>query len=317
MTYTLVATAKNEAPYFLEWVAYHRMIGFDQIMIYQNDSDDLTDETLKVMQEIGAVGYAYNRAEKGRHQVRAYKRASRQPVFRDSDWVMALDMDEFLNIHVGNGHLDDLFAALPDCDSVLVNWRRFGNDGKAEIGDELVTQRFKSAEENQRISEWLTPFKTLFRPTHYGRCGVHQAREQLVSPDQIRTVNGSGLQEDEFERKKFRATDPECRKLAQINHYITRDAASFVLKSYRGSAHQADRGIDETYWKRRNFNDEADTGLAHRSDAIAAAMADLDAQSGGRLSDLRERSIALHRERFQQLLKQPDYSALYEFCVSS
>ena len=133
----------------------------------------------------------------------------------------------------------------------------------------------------------------------------------------IRTMNGSGLPEDDPDRRKFRATNPQSRKIAQSNHHVIRNAASLVLKSDTGSAHQAHRGIVKSEWKRRNFNGEADTGLAQRSDAIAAAMAELDAQTGDRLSELRERSIALHRERFEKLLKQPDYCALYDFCGSS
>ena len=314
MKYTLVTTAKNEAPYFLEWVAYHRMIGFDRIMIYQNDSDDLTDETLKVLQGIGAIDYFFNRAKTGAHQVRAYKRASRQAAFRKADWVIALDMDEFLTIHAGRGDLDDLIAALPATDAVLLNWRRFGNNRQTRIEDGLVVQRFRSAEPDRRITDWLTPFKTLFRPSHYGRCGIHQPRDPQVDEATIRTVNGSGLPEGEFERFRFRAKDPQCRSLAQINHYITRDAASFVLKSNKGSAHQANRGIDESYWKRRNFNDERDNRLARRADDIQAAMEGLDAQSGGRLSALRTEALALHRERFETLMGDPAYRALYDFC---
>ena len=36
-TFTLVSTVKDEAPYLWEWVAYHRMIGFNDILIFQND----------------------------------------------------------------------------------------------------------------------------------------------------------------------------------------------------------------------------------------------------------------------------------------
>ena len=127
MTYTLVATAKNEAPFLLEWVAYHKMIGFDNIIIYQNDSDDFTDEILKLLRSMGVVKYFYNRAQRGRHQVRAYKRASRQLAYQEARRVMALDLDEFLVIHEGIGHLDDLFDVLPESDVVMVNWRRFGS----------------------------------------------------------------------------------------------------------------------------------------------------------------------------------------------
>ncbi len=317
MTKTLVTTAKNEGPYFLEWVAYHRLIGFDKILVFQNDSDDLTHDILTELAGIGAVRYFYNRAGKGRHQVRAYKRAARQPEFRGADWVMALDMDEFLNIQAGAGHLDDLIAAVPEAAEVLINWRRFGHDGNIRIDDRLVVEKFQRAEPDARVSEWLTPFKTLFRPGYYARCGIHQARGPLVPRDRIVTVNGSGLPRQAFQKKRFRIKDPKRRALAQVNHYITLDAASFVLKSDKGSAHQAGRDIGRTYWNRRNFNHEPDRGLARRAPEIRAAMAELDAQSGGRLSDLRARSTALHQQRFEALLGHSAYRALYEHCAAA
>ncbi len=315
MPFTLVATAKNEGPYFLEWVAHHRMIGFDTILLYQNDSDDLTHEILRTLDRIGAVHYFYNRAGRGRHQVKAYKRAARHQLFRDADFAMALDLDEFLCIHTGDGTLSDLLKALPETDKVLINWRRFGNGGQTRIEDDLVTERFVRAEAADRVTTHLTPYKALFRPSHYHRCGIHQPREPLVDEDSIRVCNGSGLVQGAFDQHRFRAKDPEMRRLAQINHYITRDAASFVLKSARGSAHQADRGVNQTYWQRRNFNDEEDARLADRAPALRAAMDALDEKSGGRLGRLRRKALERHRERFRAVLEQPEGQELYAFCT--
>ena len=316
MSYTLVTTAKNEGPYFLEWVAYHRWVGFENILVYQNDSNDLTDEILKELDRIGAINYYYNRAGHGRHQVRAYKRASRKAAYTQADWAMALDMDEFLFIRTGDGKLDDLMQALPPTDEVLLNWRRFGHSGKRNLRGGLVTQRFQIAEHQDRVTTHLTPFKALFRPQMFERCGIHQPYPLPEPPESIRVCNGSGLPKDEFDWYRFRCKDPGKRALAQINHYITRDAASFVLKSDRGSAHQADRGIDKTYWRRRNFNDQRDDGLSRRAPIIKAAMAVLDAQSGGKLGELRLKSLEMHQARFKALMKEPQYRDLYEFCAS-
>lgn len=313
-TYTLVATAKNEGPYLLEWVAFHRMIGFDNILIFQNDSDDGTHEVLRILDDLGVVKYRYNRAAPGRHQVKAYKRAARQPEFQSSDWVIALDLDEFLQIHVGQGHLDDLFAALPPVDEVLLNWRRFGHGDQFEITDELVPGRFTRAEPSERVAKHLTPYKALFRPALFERPGVHRP---FGPKAKVRTCNGSGLVEPDFVRYRFRATDPGQRKLAQINHYIVRDAASFVLKSQRGSAHQANRDIGRKYWTRRNYNDAADFALADRQPKVVAAMAALNAQSGGRLEALRIASVKHHLARFKALMAEPAYRELYAFCSRS
>ncbi|MGO4916449.1 glycosyltransferase family 2 protein [Pseudogemmobacter sp. W21_MBD1_M6] len=48
----LVATVKNEGPNILEWVSHHLLAGFDDIVVYQNDSIDGTDDTLRLLAEL-------------------------------------------------------------------------------------------------------------------------------------------------------------------------------------------------------------------------------------------------------------------------
>lgn len=45
----LISTVKNEGPNILEWVAHHLCIGFTHIQIYQNDSEDGTQKTLRTL----------------------------------------------------------------------------------------------------------------------------------------------------------------------------------------------------------------------------------------------------------------------------
>ena len=39
---------------------------------------------------------------------------------KEADWIIHLDIDEFLNIHVGDGQIADLIAALPDADAIAL-----------------------------------------------------------------------------------------------------------------------------------------------------------------------------------------------------
>ena len=56
----LVTTIKDEGPNILEWVAHHRLCGFDTIMVFQNNSSDFTVQTLKVLDRLGAIRYLPN-----------------------------------------------------------------------------------------------------------------------------------------------------------------------------------------------------------------------------------------------------------------
>jgi len=313
MKFTLVATAKDEGPYLFEWVAWHRMIGFDDIILFQNDSSDGTHEILTEMQAAGLVRYRYNRAPRGKHQIRAYTRATKQTEYQAADYVMALDLDEFLVVHVGAGNVRDFVAAAPDFDYAMLNWRHFGSSGHARTPEGLVAENFIMSEYNDTIKHHCTPFKSLFRRDRFERPGVHVP---LSAPGQPapRRVNGSGLREGECEVCNFRVDDPQGRRLAQVNHYIVKDAESFVLKNAKGSAHQADRAIDRDYWCKRNKNQCLDRSMARRAGKLRAAMARMDAETGGRLSALTAEARAHHRARFAELMNTPDARALFEFC---
>lgn len=312
--FTLVTTAKNEGPYFLEWIAYHRLIGFDNIIVFQNDSPDGSDPILKCLRSMGIISYKYNRAVRGRHQIRAYTRATKLPEYADADWIMALDMDEFLCLHAPITTLNDWFAKLPDADRIFVNWAVFGNSGHTDLTSELVTSRFKYATQREGGATEYRAFKTMFRRLPFFRPGVHQPKMHPGAQNVVRSINGSGVTEDAFLRLNFRCTDPKNAALAQVNHYMVRDAASFVVKSWKGSAHQAHRDIGKKYWIRGNRNQAVDTSLVVWSDRIKEEMARLDAQSGGVLMKLRAESIAWHRRQFHEIIKDEQYRELYSYC---
>jgi len=314
--FTLIGIAKNEGPFLLEWVAHHLLTGFDNIIIFQNDSDDYTHQTLACLRKLGIVNYKYNRAKRGAHQVSAYIRSTKQPEFKEADWIMALDLDEFLNIKIGNGTLPDLISAIPDVHKVLINWAMFGNDGHITLSDDLVIERFTHADDPEPIKNIMGAYKTLFRREAYFRPGIHRPNRALLDESLIKTANGSGLMDGQFQLKNFRCNDPKGRKLVQINHYIIRDAQSFVLKSDKGSAHQADRLIQKDYWNSRNKNEKRDMSLAGRKDAVWLKMVELDNMSNGDLLKFRRLAIEAHHKKFETVLAKKDNKELYEYCCA-
>ncbi|HSF91360.1 MAG TPA: glycosyltransferase family 2 protein, partial [Paracoccaceae bacterium] len=56
---------KNEGPFIPEWVAYHRAIGFTDIIICSNDSTDGTTELLDALDAGGYIKHFKNEVPKG------------------------------------------------------------------------------------------------------------------------------------------------------------------------------------------------------------------------------------------------------------
>ncbi|QUS36332.1 glycosyltransferase family 2 protein [Falsirhodobacter algicola] len=289
------------------------MIGFDHIIMYQNDSTDGTDGILKELNRIGAVKYFYNRAKRGAHQIRAYKRAARQPEYLESDWAMALDIDEFLLVKAGAGKVQDLIAECPDSDCIYVQWKTFGNAGLIELENDLVIHRFRRSEAPKHGPNAFGTFKSLFRQSAFDHPGIHKPAQSGGS-DGRRIKNGSGLDTAGFALKKCQCTDPGGMKLAQINHYIVRDVESFLLKNARGSAHQADRDLGRDYWRKRNRNHVVNDGMDVHVEATRREVDNLNRMSGGTLKRLTAEAYERHKDRVRDLMGGPARE-LYDYCV--
>lgn len=305
-----MTTVKDEGPFILEWVAWHRLCGFDQIIVNQNGSTDLTQRSLNVMNHHGLIHYVPNEHGRSSPQIRAYARASKHPAFATSEWCLALDGDEFFVSHVGKGTVGELTDRIGDADAMLINWRNFGSAGQREMSDDLVTHRFTQTVERHLVTRQLIGFKSLFRTSKFARIGIHNAR--LPSKEAPVSVNGSGLQDGQFERLNWRCKDPGGMALAQINHYPIKDAASFLLKTLRGRGHQDDFTGWERYWRRFDHNRVQDRTLADRSDDILAEMQRMDEISKGRLMLIRSKSLKIWRRKMDNALADPGSRALYD-----
>jgi hypothetical protein len=178
---TAVTTQKNEGAFLLEWIAYHKIIGFTDIVILSNDCEDGSDEMLDHLSKSGEIVHLRNDGpydDRG-IQFAALKLADRQKAVKEADWIMHLDIDEFLNIHVGDGQIGDLIAALPEADAIALTWRMFGNNSIIEFKDRLITDQFARAA--PKIMHWpwrAFMIKTLYRNNGtYGKLGVHRPKQ--------------------------------------------------------------------------------------------------------------------------------------------
>lgn len=299
---------RNEAPFILEWIAYHRAIGFTDFVIFSNDCDDGTDLMLDRLQQMGIVTHIPNpRRGKKPVQWTALKRAANHPVVKKSDWIFVADVDEFLNIHVGAGRLDDLFAACPAVDGFRLSWRMFGANRRSRFEDQPVMRQFTAAAPDRLIWPWrAVQFKSLYRNTAPMRkLGVHEP--QSHSTAQI-WVDDNGKVTNSVQGTVMIHTGSRYG-LAQINHYALGAAESFLVKCDRGKPNHSDQSIDLAYWLDRNLNEAEDTSILRHADATAAGMAELLADPV--IAELHAGSVRWRKARIAALLLQSDYFYLF------
>src|SRR6056297_1609494 len=129
---TALTMMRDEAPALLEWIAFQEVIGVDRIVVYTNDCHDGTDAMLDRLGQIGApVIRRDNPVPKGgKPQPLALRAAEKYFAVLESDWLIVLDCDEFINVKVGEGRLPDLLAAMPEgTEGIVLTWRIMGSNG--------------------------------------------------------------------------------------------------------------------------------------------------------------------------------------------
>lgn len=317
----IVTTMKNEGPFILEWLAYHRAIGVDDFLVYTNDCTDGTDTMLQMLQEKGIVQHRENpfRGTDLKPQHAALQAAEEEPVIRDADWLVCMDVDEFVNIKCGDGRLADLFEAVGDANMIAMTWRLFGNNDVRDFTGDLITREFtRCAHEITRKPHQAWGFKTLFRNSGiFKKLGVH--RPKGLKPqlwEDIRWVNGSG---QDMPREMFRngwrsSMSTYGYDLVQLNHYAVRSAESFLVKRDRGRVNHVDRDQGLSYWFRMNNNAEEERTIQRMIPALEAEMARLLADPD--IAAAHEYSCRKHREKIEELKTREDMIALFHELTS-
>lgn len=316
----MITSMRNEAPYILEWIAYHKNIGVDGFLIYSNDCDDGTDVLLDRLDTMGIITHIRNdKITKAGVQWSALKRADKHPMKAQAEWILFADVDEFVNIKVGRGHLNDLLAAVPDATAFALMWQNFGNNGRVEIEDDLVLEQFtKCARLPCYVPLTGSMFKTLFKNDgSYEKLGIHRPKKRVQNdPSQIHWVNGSGhpLGERYVDNITFTYGALGGVDLACLNHYSLKSAKAFLAKTLRGLPNRSDKLIDLGYWVDRNFNNVEDVSIQRMLPVVEEYVYDLLKDAD--LNALHTEGLNWHKKSAETIIADSEGARLFSRIVS-
>ncbi|QUJ77869.1 glycosyltransferase family 2 protein [Sulfitobacter albidus] len=312
----IVGCMKNEAPYIVEWVAYHRAMGVDNFLIYTNGCSDGTSELLDRLQAMGILQHRNNDDWKGNSpQQYALNQALKEPVIQNAEWIIHIDVDEFMNVRCGNGTVQDFLDAVPDATNVAMTWRLFGHNGVTKLSDDLVIDQFDTcAPKFCPKPHTVWGFKTMFKNIGaYEKISCHRPNKlDEAFENKVKWVNGSGKDMTrEVAKNGWRSSKKSIGyDLLQLNHYALRSAESFLIKRQRGRALHVDRSIGINYWIRMDWSDFRDITIKRNIPRLRAEydrlMADAD------LRRWHEHGLAWHRDKAAELHETPEFAELYQ-----
>ena len=312
----LVSAMRNEGPFLLEWVAYHRVIGVDSIVIVSNGSTDGSDDLCEALAAAGEITFLRTAPGRGvAPQDAAVTAFETQVGYRAGDWYLWLDADEFLNVHVGDRTVQALIAAIGGASALMLNWRLFGSGGNDSFPGRHVSDHFTGASKADFVANLET--KPFFRQgakfpgfasnaAGLPRVGTGAGPEDCLGGngqplDQGAPRTGMWLAGQVVPGRNNLASRREYGwAFAQVNHYSVRTPDHFRLKAARG------RGMVSTgprrpnlrhtpaYFDRFDRNEAEDRSILHWENAVTAEIARLLARPA--VADAKSRVDALVAE---------------------
>ncbi|MHC0054956.1 glycosyltransferase family 2 protein [Actibacterium sp. D379-3] len=313
--YTILSMMKDEGHSLVEWLAYHRHLGFDNICVYTNNCTDGTDEMLIRLEEMGYCRHFENVVpDDKKPQPHALQLASKNDAVLDSDWILTMDADEFLSIKVGDGKIDDLAAALPaDTDAVAITWRFFGSSEITDWNPGLVTEHYTRAAPDDFKKGWGV--KTLFRPYGDLKLGIHrphirkakQQPEKLQKLMEQKWVNGSGVaMPTDFNLSGWRSTKPTLGyDLVEMNHYAVKSYEAYLLRRMRGNVNKKADKYNAAYFAIFDRNEIDAPHAARHAEAVKRIMAEMLADP--KLRALQDKAHDFHAAQVARLRATGEY----------
>lgn len=316
MSITAVLCVRNEAAFLLDWLAWHRSVGVTDFLVVSNECEDGTDTLLDRLEAMGWLTHLRNAPPygKGGIQFSGLKLANRTEAVKRADWLITLDIDEFVNVHVGDRTLPALIEALPQATAITLTWRNFGNAGVVAYEDRPIPVQFTAASPHPMPWPWrASMFKTLYRNDRtYRNLGVHRPRNPVEERlSEARWYDGSGraLPPDMADGRIFSDYRVPQHGLVQLNHYPLGSVEGYVLKSDRGRAVHSGDALGLDYWVERNLNTDEDktaVPLWDRAQPIRDALGDDPV-----LAELHAQAVTWRKARFDTLLQEDRFRDLY------
>jgi len=197
MSLTVCAIFKNEAEYIREWILFHKLVGVDNFLLFNNESEDDWKSQINDLTNITVED-----VEGKTQQLNVYNKTLK--TYKESEWVAFIDVDEYL---YGNQNIaiKEKLNNYNKFDCVTANWLVFGSSYHKTKPEGLTIENYTF-------------------------------RENCVN-DHFKSIvrSGSGIKFLDPHRCEVRGDTVNSKEL-YINHYWTRSEEECRQKFERGRA---------------------------------------------------------------------------------
>lgn len=230
----IIATARNEGAYLLDWIAYHRTVGIEHFFLYTNNNEDGSDDLLGALADAGVITWLDNLLVPGGNaQHKAYGHAlSILSETLDYDWALVIDIDEFFVFDSSfTTSLTNFLSwhETQSVDAIALNWVMIGSSPSGRWHDQPL---------HERCIRQFGPdahIKTIFRPQKVIHSGAHypisDIRSSLVFRAADGTMHSYGKNDPVHPTPAF--SDKPSQDFACIYHFFFKSAEEYMWKFSR------------------------------------------------------------------------------------
>jgi hypothetical protein len=271
------AIFRNEAPYVTEWIAHHRLMGFRDIFVADNDSDDGTWELLQALEKLGYLKcFRFPDPPGQRPQLPAYTEVMTR-FGQEVDWMAFIDADEF--VWPTNGERTAIpslagLAARPEVGAIVLNWAIHGSSWHMNHAAGLVTERFqRCAPRTMHINEH---YKTVLRTAAWSGAFASPHLPRLDARWEVLHANGAPVMPNA--RNWAGLSSEVVWEVLRLNHYAVKSRQEFdERKRPKGRvSHPGQRG--ETYFTNHDRNDAPSPVNERSRSRLAAEVVRMEAE---------------------------------------
>lgn len=219
----LCATGKNENLYAKEFVDFYYSLGFDKIIIFDNNdlNGEKFDDVLRNYISQNIVEIIDIRGLKS-IQVPVYNYCYRK-YMNLYNWIAFFDFDEYLYLQKNLSIKDYLSNnAFKKCETILFNWRIFDDNNLLRYDNRTMIERFTSQKNTYNVTKFI----------------ARGNLKELLIPSMHIAINTNYCNsKGEFTYPISQQIIPiENNPFAYIRHYYTKTAEEYCNKVLRGDA---------------------------------------------------------------------------------
>lgn len=233
-----ICTMVRDEPDMQEWIDFHRKVGVESFLIYDNNSSTPLSDTLPA--ESLAVGDL--RIQYINEQYNAFGISIQHSAYKECleiahhhKWIAFLDADEFMvPINPDHNFLPDFFAQFSNTCAVALNWRVFGSSNHSTKPEGKRLENYTKCTEYGFFYNYFT--KVVANPLLF--TGFERFPHGATCRDETFMVTESG------ERQGLNESSPVQMVEVSLYHFATGSKEEYQKKSARGGGNGTKRPLE-------------------------------------------------------------------------